>query len=83
MEDMPNGLSIDLIEADLQQNPDINMVIIDGFNLMQHGGNSREVLSGTSRKLRQLFGRHEVVGLVVYQTLSAAEKRRGNRKFRR
>lgn len=74
MEDMPNGLSVDLIEADLQQNPDINMVIIDGFNLMQHGGNSREALSGTSRKLRQLFGRYEVVGLVVHQTPTAAEK---------
>lgn len=74
MEDMPQGLSVELIEADLKQNPEVEMVIIDGFNLMQHGGSSREAMTGTSRKLRQLFGRHEVVGIVVHQTPTAAEK---------
>lgn len=74
MGDMPKGLSVDLIEADLEQNPDTKVVIIDGFNLMNHGGNGREAMASTSRKLRQLFGRHEVVGVVVHQTPTAAEK---------
>lgn len=74
MEDMPEGLSVKTIEADLKMNPDIDMVIIDGFLLMDHKGNSREALSNTSRKLRQLFSRNKVCGLVVHQTNSSAEK---------
>lgn len=74
MEDMPEGLSLKTIEADLKMNPEIDMVIIDGFLLMNHGGNSREALSNTSRKLRQLFSRNKVCGLVVHQTNSSAEK---------
>lgn len=76
MEDLPNGLSIDVIEADLNANPDIKMVIIDGFNLMTHKGkgSNRDNMSNTSRKLRQLFGRYEVVGMVIHQTPTSAEK---------
>ena len=74
MEDMPEGLSLKTIEADLNQNPEISVVIIDGFLLMDHGGNSREALAGTSRKLRQLFARHGVLGIVVHQTPTSAEK---------
>lgn len=76
MEDLPQGLSIDVIEADLQMNPNIKMVIIDGFNLMTHKGRgqNRENMSNTSRQLRQLFGRHEVLGLVIHQTPTSAEK---------
>lgn len=78
MEDMDNGLSVETIEADLQQNPNIKMVIIDGFNLMQHKGNSkdgnRNAMSHTSRELRKLFGKYEVVGTVVHQTPTQAEK---------
>lgn len=74
MEDMPDGLSIKTVEADLQQNPEISVVIIDGFLLMNHGGNSREAFAGTSRKLRQLFARHGVLGIVVHQTPTSAEK---------
>lgn len=74
MEDMPKGLSLDLLESDLQQNPDIDMVIIDGFLLMDHKGSNREALSGTSRKLRQLFSRYKVTGIVVHQTPTSAEK---------
>ncbi|MGR2462502.1 hypothetical protein ACUX4R_26910, partial [Salmonella enterica] len=62
------------IEADLNQNPEIDVVIIDGFLLMDHGGNSREALAGTSRKLRQMFARHGVLGIVVHQTPTSAEK---------
>ena len=76
MEDLPDGLSTDVIEADILMNPDIKMVIIDGFNLMTHKGKdgNRNNMSNTSRQLRQIFGRHEVVGLVVHQTPQSAEK---------
>ena len=76
MEDLPNGLTLETIEADLQQNPNIGMVIIDGFNLMVHGKgqNLRNNMSTTSRELRQIFGRYEVAGLVVHQTNASSEK---------
>jgi replicative DNA helicase len=76
MEHLPQGLSIDVISADLQANPDIKMVIIDGFNLMSHKGKdgNRNNMSNTSRQLRQLFARHQVVGLVIHQTPTSAEK---------
>lgn len=74
MEDMQEGLSLATIEADLNQNPDIQLVIVDGFLLMEHKGNSRDALAATSRKLRQLFARHKVAGIVVHQTPTAAEK---------
>lgn len=76
MEHLPKGLSLDVIEADLQANPEVKMVIIDGFNLMNHkgrGGN-RDNMSNTSRQLRQIFSRQGVVGLVVHQTPTSAEK---------
>lgn len=77
MKDLRDGLTLDLIESDLQSNPNIKMVIIDGFNLMTHKGrgqSNRDSMSSTSRKLRQLFGKYGVVGLVVHQTPTSAEK---------
>lgn len=76
MEHLPQGLSLDVIESDLLSNPDIKMVIIDGFNLMSHKGKNgnRDNMSNTSRQLRQLFARHGVVGLVVHQTPTSAVK---------
>ncbi|OAA90891.1 DnaB-like helicase C-terminal domain-containing protein [Clostridium ljungdahlii] len=77
MEDLNKGLSVDTIEADLLANPDIKMVIIDGLLLMSHKGkgqSNRDALSNTSRALRQLFGKHKVVGIVVHQTPQSAEK---------
>jgi replicative DNA helicase len=76
MEDLPEGLSCEVIEADLQANPNVKMVIIDGFNLMMHGkgNNLRNNMSTTSRRLRQIFGRYEVAGLVVHQTNASSEK---------
>lgn len=76
MEHLPKGLSIDVIEADLKANPDIKMVIIDGFNLISHKGRdgNRNNMSNTSRALRQIFSRNSVVGLVVHQTPTSAEK---------
>ncbi|GEK57138.1 DNA helicase [Marinococcus halophilus] len=77
MEDLPKGLTIDAIEADLEMNPNVSMVIIDGFNLMAHSGggkSNRDAMSNTSRQLRQLFGKYGVVGLVVHQTPTSAEK---------
>ena len=75
MEDLPTGLSLEVIEADIQANPNLKLVIIDGFNLMTHGkGRMRDGMTQTSRKLRQIFGRYNVAGLVVHQTPGAAEK---------
>ncbi|MDR7207615.1 DnaB-like helicase C-terminal domain-containing protein [Priestia megaterium] len=74
MEDLPKGLSTDVIEADLQVYKDVKLIIIDGFNLMQHERIGRDGMSSTSRKLRQLFGRYGVAGLVIHQTPTGAEK---------
>lgn len=77
MEDLPNGLTTDTIEADLEMNPEIKLVIIDGFNLMTHKGGSksnRDAMSNTSRRLRQIFGRYGVAGLIVHQIPGSAEK---------
>lgn len=76
MEHLPKGLSIGVIEADLQANPEIEVLIIDGFNLLQHRGrgSNRDAMSNTSRQLRQLFSRHGVVGIIVHQTPTDAEK---------
>ncbi|PEM08558.1 DNA helicase [Bacillus wiedmannii] len=78
MEDLPGGLSLDVIENDLKMNDNVKLVIIDGFNLMNHGKGDRTAMTTTSRKLRQIFGRYNVVGLVVHQ-VSASEERE-NRK---
>ncbi|MTV47863.1 AAA family ATPase [Heliobacillus mobilis] len=76
MEDLPGGLTLEAIEADLQTYPHTKMVVIDGFNLMIHGKGKgmRDAMTITSRRLRQLFGRYNVAGLVVHQTPGAAEK---------
>jgi replicative DNA helicase len=76
MEDLPNGLSVEVIEQDLQMNPNIQMVIIDGFNLMVHGKgtNLRNNMTQTSRRLRQIFGKYNVAGIVVHQTSASSEK---------
>lgn len=77
MEDI-DSLSIDTLESDLQTNPEIQVVIIDGFLLMEHKGNrgesSRNNMSNTSRKLRQIFSRYNVLGIVVHQTGKESEK---------
>lgn len=69
MGDMPKGLSLKLIEADLQANDNIKMIIIDGFNLMVHSGkdSKRNNMTNTSQRLRQLFAKYGVVGVVVHQ----------------
>ncbi len=69
MGDMPKGLSLEVIESDLQANENIKLVIIDGFNLMNHRGNdgTRNNMTKTSRRLRQLFAKYSVVGIVVHQ----------------
>lgn len=69
MSDLTNGLSLETIEADLQMNENIRMVVIDGFNLMTHerGDGNRNKMTNTSRKLRQLFAKYNVVGVVVHQ----------------
>lgn len=76
MEDLPDGLTLEVIEHDLQMNPEISMVIIDGFNLMVHksGDGNRNKMTNTSRKLRQLFGRYKVAGVVVHQTSAQSQK---------
>ncbi|MFX5501856.1 DnaB-like helicase C-terminal domain-containing protein [Bacillus subtilis] len=75
MEDLPRGLSTEVIRADLEMYGDsIKMVIIDGFNLMRHPSIGREGMTATSRELRQIFGRYNVAGLVIHQTPTSAEK---------
>lgn len=76
MGDLPKGLSISVIEADLKADPRLKMVIIDGFNLMSHEGRdgNRNNMSKTSRQLRQLFSKMGVVGVVVHQVPTSAEK---------
>ena len=77
MEHLNEGLSVDVVRADLQANPNIKMVIIDGFNLMDHrgsGGKMRDAMTKTSRQLRQVFGRYGVCGLVIHQTPGSSEK---------
>ena len=78
MEDLPNGLSVDVIEADLQMNPNIKFVIIDGFNLMIHekSDSTRNKMTATSRRLRQIFGKHKVTGLIVHQTSAESQKQK-------
>lgn len=76
MEDLPRGLSVASIEADLQANENVKMVIIDGFSLMNHTGNdgNRNNMTKTSRRLRQLFGKYGVVGIIVHQVPTSAER---------
>lgn len=75
MEDLPDGLTLETIEADLNIYQNIQIVIIDGFNLMVHGkGKMRDSMTYTSRRLRQIFGRYKVAGIVVHQTPGSAEK---------
>jgi replicative DNA helicase len=78
MDDLSNGLSLEVIEADIQANSDIKLVIIDGFNLMSHTGSSgsskRDKMSSTSREIRQLFGKYGISVLVVHHTPTSAEK---------
>jgi replicative DNA helicase len=80
MEHLPDGLTLDVIEADLQQNPNIKMVIIDGFNLITHGKGKldRNAMTQTSRRLRQIFGKYNVLGVVVHQV--NANEERENKK---
>nr|BDD45009.1 hypothetical protein 4 [Bacillaceae bacterium] len=80
MEDLQNGLSLNVIENDLDQNPDVEVVVIDGFNLMNHGRqNDRNSMTTTSRRLRQLFARHNVLGVVTHQVNNESEK--ANKEF--
>lgn len=79
MEDLPRGLSLDVIEADLQLNPNIRVVLIDGFNLMDHGRGDRNSMSQTSRRLRQIFGKYNVLGIVVHQVSAGSEKEKAKK----
>lgn len=65
-EDWRKGLTVDQIEADIDQyGPDV--VIVDQFNLMNHGGKTWQDKADTSRRLKLLFARKGVVGIVVTQ----------------
>ncbi len=83
MEHLPDGLTLDVIESDLQQNPNIKMVVIDGFNLITHGKGKldRNAMTQTSRKLRQIFGKYNVLGVVVHQVNANEERenKKGNK----
>lgn len=65
-EDWASGLTVEQIEADIDQYaPDV--VIIDQFNLMEHRGNEHGDKARTSRRLKLLFARKRVVGVVLTQ----------------
>ena len=76
MEDLSGGLSVDVVEADLQENSNIKMVIIDGFSLMNHGRGAklRDNMTVTSRRLRQLCGKYNVVLILVHQVSTQGYK---------
>lgn len=76
MENIDGLFDISLIERDLENNNNIGMVIIDGFTLMSHkgSGSNRDKMATTSRRLRQLFSKYNVVGIVVHQTPTSARK---------
>ena len=76
MEDIEDSLDLKLLESDLIRYPDTKMLIIDGFNLLAHKGtgSNRDKMSATSRQLRKLFAKHNVVGIVVHQTPTSARK---------
>lgn len=76
MEDLDYGLTTGLIEADIKSNPDIKFIVVDGFNLMNHGNGRglRDSMTVTSRKLRQICGKYNVVLLVVHQVSTAGYK---------
>jgi replicative DNA helicase len=76
MENIDGTLDADLINSDLESYKGISMVIIDGFNLMAHkgSGSNRDKMSSTSRQLRRVFAKHNVVGIVVHQTPTSAKK---------
>jgi replicative DNA helicase len=80
MEDLQEGLSLDVIEADLQLNPNIKVVLIDGFSLMDHGKGDTSSMAKTSRRLRQIFGKYNVLGIVVNQVSASSEKEKGKEK---
>lgn len=75
MEDPQRGLPLDVIESDIEQNLDVEVVVIDGFDLMNHGRqNDRNSMTTTSRRLRQLFARYNILGIVTHQVSNEAEK---------
>jgi replicative DNA helicase len=67
-EHLSDGLNIDTINKDLESNK-YDIVVIDGFNLMSHKrlDNTRNTLSNTSRELRRIFIKYNVLGIVVHQ----------------
>ena len=72
MEDI-EVFSLEAIEQDIKiLQP--NVVIIDGFNLITTKSSNRRDMASNSRRLRQIFGKNKVMGLVVHQTPTSAEK---------
>lgn len=68
MEDLPKGLSCDVIEADLLAHPNTKMVIVDGLNLMRGiSNNNRDNITYNSRRIRQMANRYNVVFVVSHQ----------------
>lgn len=79
MEDLPDGLSTDVIENDIAMYENVQLVIVDGFNLMDHGRRAdRNSMTQTSRQLRQVFGGKRtgrpVAGVVVHHTTASSQK---------
>lgn len=74
-EDWPSGLTVAQLEADIDQfSPEV--VIIDQFNLMNHGGGEHTNYAETSRSLRRLAKRKNVLLVVLTQANGDFIKRR-------
>lgn len=74
-EDWPKGLTVYQIEHDIQvHKPDV--MIIDQFSLIRHKGGDREGMTVTSRRLKELAGKHGVVIVLLYQANGDYGKRK-------
>lgn len=79
-DDWPNGLTIEQVESDIElYRPDV--VIIDQFSLMTHrGGDDAKSKAATSRRLKLMFARLNIVGIVVGQASGEYGKRVNKRE---
>lgn len=78
-EDWPKGLTVKQLEADIEQFlPDV--VIIDQFSLMNHGGSEHSHYAETSRRLRRLAKQRNVLLVVLSQATGEYVKRQDRQR---
>lgn len=78
-EDWPKGLTPRQLEADIERfRPDV--VIVDQFSLMNHGGSEHSHYAETSRKLRRIAKQQNVLLIVLSQATGEYVKRQDRRQ---